>query len=482
MEAVGNTTTSAPIPVGGSGRAHSLRAMVICLGAAALILVIPLVSQIFLYATVAALGACWALPLWLDWQRGRFDLFAPIHVFGGIYFIYFGVGAVWTVQNPDRVAYDLQITPFVPRAAFYCLLGYLALLAGYYLPWRRRELTSRMEEWPRGPVLMTVVGALGLAGYIALALWTRASWVGASLPGVVSSVGQLSPLFLQAWALAWLLWFSKQGGVGARMVLFGLFVPGAAFVAYLTVSTKSLLMVLLGVPAISYYYARRRVPWRVLAGLALLLVFVVFPFYNTFRWQDPNLSQTERLERTYQTVQGWQSETYQMFSLGTFQRRMAMINSVAVVVRDVGRWVPYAKGETLFDPLLMGLIPRFVWPDKPESVGGRDFGRRFRVTNFFSRKTFISPTIPGELYWNFDLPGVVVGMALLGAGMRWAYRRYSESRLTDPIRRSIGIVILVQVALLGGSLAPGLIGIVRPLVLMEILRWFGRRYGLIQYR
>ena len=37
-------------------------------------------------------------------------------------------------------------------------------------------------------------------------------------------------------------------------------------------------------------------------------------------------------------IDGWDMDEYLQSSSGLFQRRMALINSVAVVIRDTGRW------------------------------------------------------------------------------------------------------------------------------------------------
>ncbi len=186
-----------------------------------------------------------------------------------------------------------------------------------------------------------------------------------------------------------------------------------------------------------------------------------------------------RMVSTVQTIQTWNSRTYLTLSLERFKQRLAMINSMAVVVRDTGRWVPYAKGETILMPTLVYFIPRIVWPDKPVAAGGREFGRIFRVTNPLTRDTYIAPTVTGELYWNFDLPGVIVGMAILGMAMRILYRRYAESETFDPVRKAVHILVIVLLAHIGGSLAPMLVGFVRILLLLAFLRWIGRRTGLL---
>ena len=83
------------------------------------------------------------------------------------------------------------------------------------------------------------------------------------------------------------------------------------------------------------------------------------------------------------------------------------------------------------------------------------------------------------LYWNFDLPGVVIGMALLGMVMRILYRRYAESETFDPVRKAVHILVIVMLAHIGGSLAPMLVGFVRALMMLAFLRWIGRRTGLL---
>ncbi len=462
------------------GRHRSLRAVAICLAGAGLTLVIPFVQHVQVYTLAFLLGGCLIVPAWFDWNRGRLDVFAPLHVYGAVYFINFGVGAILTVEDPALVAYDVHVVPFVPRALLYCLLGYLALLAGYYLPWTRHRPVSRPAEWPRGAALLLFVGLIGLVGYLALVAWTQASWVEGSLPPGLGSLSQLAPFFLFAWALGWLVYFSGRSGRSQRLVLFCVLLPAVILIAYLTISVKSLLVALVAVPIIARWYAQARAPWLPIAIFSLVLVFVVFPFYNTYRSYYRTDSHADRIEQAYENVLHSSSETYQLLSVGTFKRRLALINSVAVVVRDVGRWVPHANGETLFAPLATYLVPRFVWPDKPQVELGREFGRRFRLTTYASRKTHVAPSVPGELYWNFDLPGIIVGMALMGLTLRWIYRRYGAEGALDPVPNAVYVVVLLTISQLEGNLAAVVVGMGRWLVLIEALRWIGRRYRLTE--
>lgn len=456
-----------------------LRVMTSCLVTALILTTIPFAKNTGLYILVCLLLLCVIGPLWYSRTRQRLDYFESIHVFGLLYFVYMGIGAIWTVNDPSLVAYDLYIVPYIPRALLYCLLGYVALLIGYYGPWRLREPPRQRPERLRGPLFLLLTGVIGIVGYVAAGMGERIIALGLRMPALVGSLTQLAPVFLFAWALGWMLYFSNTATRGQRLVLFGALVPGALVVAFTTFSDKSLIMVLIGLPVIARWYTRRKIPWTFLLVLLLIFVFVVFPVYNTFRWSNPTEGKVTRMVSTVQKMQSWDQTTYWAFTLGTFKRRIALINSVAVVVRDTGRWVPYAMGDTILMPTLVYFIPRVVWPDKPVAAGGREFGRIFRVTNQFTRDAYIAPTVPGELYWNFDLPGVIVGMALLGMAMRILYRRYAESEAFDPVRKAVHILVIVLLAHIGGSLAPMVVSFVRVLLLLALLRWIGRRTGML---
>ena len=70
-------------------------------------------------------------------------------------------------------------------------------------------------------------------------------------------------------------------------------------------------------------------------------------------------------------------------------------------------------------------------------------------------------------------------MALLGMAMRILYRRYAEGETFDPVRKAVHILVIYLLAHIGGSMAPMFVAFVRVLLLLAILRWFGRRTGML---
>jgi hypothetical protein len=457
-----------------------LRAAAIFLVAGLLALVLPHVGGHYIHGLVSLMAFCCIAPAWYEWQAGRLDVFETVHVIGVLYLLYFGFGALWALNDPVQATFDIYLEPFLPTAALYCLLGYLALLGGYFGPWFRSGVKRTWAERPRGALFVVLPGVLGLMGGFAAAVWSYGRWLGASFPMILSSLAQFSPLFLFSWALCWILVFSGRATRTQKWAAWGFFVPGAVALALASLTDKSLAMTLAGIPLLSLWYAKRKIPWKSLVVLLLLLVFVVFPFYNTFRVLDPRIPWKGRVAVTAEIIRGWDVEQYLDHSISAVKRRLALANSVAVVIRDVPRWVPYAQGQTLFLPTIAFFIPRVLWPDKPAFTMGRTFAETFRVVHILDQDTRIAVTVPGELYWNFDLPGVVIGMALWGLALRFLYRRYGESRFRDPVRHAIHIVLLIQFVHFGGGLAAQTVIVLRTLVMLEVLRWLGRRAGLLE--
>lgn len=85
----------------------------------------------------------------------------------------------------------------------------------------------------------------------------------------------------------------------------------------------------------------------------------------------------------------------------------------------------FANGSTVRDALY-GLVPRFLWPDKPVGAGSGDL-----VSNFtglkFGPNTSVGIGHVMEWYVNFGTTGVWLGMIGLGLLVGWVDRKATES-------------------------------------------------------
>jgi hypothetical protein len=458
----------------------SLKAGLFFLLAAAVALMLPSVRNPALVALALIQLSCLVVPIWINIQRNTFDPFESVHVMGLRYFAFFGMGAIWAAQDPANVAFDRYVEPYLLQSTFYCTLGFIAFLAGYYASWFRGDVVRKTVDHPTTIWFVLIPGTIGFLGSMAGALWARASWAGINISTSISSLAQLSPLYHFAWALCWLIALSPHTSRKIRWVLLGTFIPATVMIVMNGLTDKSGAFTMVAVPITTVWYARGKLPWKRLVVLFLLLIFIIFPFFNTFKLIDPRLDNMTRVKLTADILSTWDTTTYFKASTTAVKSRLALINSVAVVVRDTPRWVPYANGRTIFLPSLAFFVPRIIWPDKPLFDLGREFGRTFRMTLIIDDMTSIAATVPGELYWNFDLPGIVIGMAIWGTAIRFFYRRYGAGKGLDPIRRATHIVLLIQFIHFGGGIAGQGVLVIRTLILIEAFLWFARRTGLLR--
>jgi hypothetical protein len=125
----------------------------------------------------------------------------------------------------------------------------------------------------------------------------------------------------------------------------------------------------------------------------------------------------------------------------TFLERLSLRNSVEIFVTKTGRDVPFQRGYTL-TPLLATFIPKIIWSDKPDVPTGQLFNKDFHVTD--SDDIFLSPSHLGELYWNFGFPGVLGGMAIIGAILGFTGARFNLAEGRTITRLFVTVVTIKE--------------------------------------
>ncbi|HLA58423.1 MAG TPA: hypothetical protein VK622_06665 [Puia sp.] len=103
---------------------------------------------------------------------------------------------------------------------------------------------------------------------------------------------------------------------------------------------------------------------------------------------------------------------------------------VAVTMKRVPERFSFSYGETIAQSIAATIVPRFVWPDKPD-VGGKANLRRFWGFNLAGYSMNLGPL--GEAYANFDKLGGIVYMFFYGLFfnfMMTSIVKFSEKRPT----------------------------------------------------
>jgi len=446
--------------------------------AAAMVAVVPLVP----YVAAMSLAAAIAVPIVMfvlhRVAQRRFDLFEVLLPVAVLYFLYFGWSAVYLKFHPEQ-SITLSVLPYVTPALALATVGFYAMLAGYRVGFGATRPSRLGELVPNGSAFYFLAGSLGLIGQYSTYLQSRAVLRSDTISPVLAIGQQLDPLFWMAWFVFWWAVWTRHLR-GARLAVLAV-IHGLAglVVLVLQIGTKERAIMLGAVPIMAFWYARRRLPWRSAIAILLLAVFVVFPVYNQFRLHDERLGTLARLDRTVDSARNWDSTEYFDYSVGAFLKRLTIVTSVAAVLRDTGRWVEFEYGRTLFLAPIGLVVPRFLWPDKPNLSIGREFGERFQLVHPLDRRTYIAPSLVGEFYWNFHVPGVVIGMFLYGAWLRWTYRKFGEGGGGDALRKGLYVMFLIGLVHFEGNLAIVFGRFVRSLILAWGLAWFALETGML---
>jgi len=139
------------------------------------------------------------------------------------------------------------------------------------------------------------------------------------------------------------------------------------------------------------------------------------------------------------------------------------LDSFATVIACGPKTFPFRYGGTYLDGVLF-VVPRFLWPNKPRSFA-------YAIGKYLQGvETAIPPGFIGELYINFHVAGVAVGMYLLGLLLRWVHRWLLSGDSTAVAACLLLIPYLI--VLVGGSfLGSGTLMLI-PLGLMLPIIWY----------
>ena len=213
--------------------------------------------------------------------------------------------------------------------------------------------------------------------------------------------------------------------------------------------------------ALIYSFYRGRLPRKWIIGGVVTLLLVVVPGNLVFRSGVTYTTPQSDLVGTRQlsALAGGLSLA-QRASIATrwLQTRFASIDTIGLITIQTPTPNPYQGGRLWVLAPVYNLVPRFVWPSKPVLDLEYGFDRVYRhlppnvVTN-------TGLTQPGDLYMNFGIPGVAMGMLVLGLLFAWV----AKSWLT-PVRPRmlvVSMLILDQVLLTEHSISGILLSLPR---------------------
>jgi hypothetical protein len=292
-----------------------------------------------------------------------------------------------------------------------------------------------------------------------------------SYAGFLIVLSEVSPFLL---ALASLIAFSRAGTSTDRL-LFAVLI-GLELVGGFITGTKSGLVLPAIAAALGYLYAKGRMPWRRLGVIFLIFLFLV-PGIEEYRklLNDGN----RRVDTVTEAVGLIPQAMKEMFVADLVSERVARgsemlvgrldeLRAMAVIYVATPDRIPYEYGKYYFGAPVYSIVPRAIWPGKPE-IGriGVETGEEYWG---LTTQTSIARTIFGDLYANFGILGIAAGMIIYGTASGLLRRRF----VTHRDIRSFLIYALVFFTLLNheADFASLLAGFPRTLVVVLVLGWF----------
>ena len=167
-------------------------------------------------------------------------------------------------------------------------------------------------------------------------------------------------------------------------------------------------------------------------GLFLLIVLqAVKPAFRMQTWKGNN--KESKVEVFADLFQQKLSNPSTLFSnekaLFAFYGRFNEGQIISRVMYNVPQRFPYANGETIFLSLVASVVPRILWPDKPEAGGAANF-MRFVGIKLKGYSIGLSPF--GEAYGNFGAVGGISFMFAFGLLFNFIFHWMLKTALKVP--------------------------------------------------
>lgn len=363
---------------------------------------------------------------------------------------YLGDAGYTSDASPNQVAFT---PPDVTRGMLAAFAGYVMLLAGYALPLGRvaANAVPRMRrEWSAEAALgvALVIIPLGWAVTLGSQLGLIPARAGS---GVLGAIAAGTGFGIGLIALVYQRYRSR-----AALVLLGVVIPPSMMFNFFTGSKIQFLMPLVMIVMSHIIVTRRLRAWWIVGFLAVMSLF--YPVAQVYRLYiaHNNLNAVQVIASPHNIVgllasfaTSFELSEYLETGINATARRLDGLGILCVIMRDAGTRVPFQGGWSIaYIPL--AYIPRLLWAGKPSLGIGQ-----WVTDNFGSGPDIISSTGAtwmGEFYFNFGWTGLLIGMVVMGAWLRFLQESFLGMDATIPAMLAGIIAILTLAAGVGGDL------------------------------
>ncbi|TKC56952.1 oligosaccharide repeat unit polymerase [Pedobacter hiemivivus] len=251
----------------------------------------------------------------------------------------------------------------------------------------------------------------------------------------------------------WLLKYNRMRWIAYLFWLIS-FLTFVFFNFYIS-QRAAIVFTLVQLTALSYYLKGFKLP-KLKFAVGVILALAIFQLMSTLRNvkdvenEDVKLNITKALEPAILTT------------------NMIDVSKTAHIMDAIPSRMNYEYGATLVT-IFIAWIPREFWPDKPVTNVDNTIGIKvFGATTYGSGG--VPPGLIAELFWNFWIPGVIIGCYLIGL----LIKIINQTILSNIANPNIVIIYVVNfmfigLSFVGSSFSSVLIGVLQTLIPMILI-------------
>lgn len=350
-------------------------------------------------------------------SRKDFDIFEPINIMLFMYLGIFSIRPILDIVNSDYYTMGINTMDSCIKSTIIVAISIVAFSIGYYNKFKIRDNKEKnnlieKNEKSKNKILLV-------------------SWI----IWIISFVMTIISLLISGKSLSYILSFGSSGVVDDELIsnnvaaltffAYSMLAPWMyilingknkvikALITFLMLSTyivkgtRIVLLVMISAPIIYYYLKRGKRPKIETVSIAIILILLFMSFIQMIRSGlrlGTEVDKTGFAEVAITNVFDADLTTYKQFY------------RIVSTYPDV---YSYTLGRAMIQQTLITIIPRNIWPSKPEPV------ITDVIRNSINEKARIAGLAApglGEYYFEFGIIGCVVCMFILGSTFRrWKY-------------------------------------------------------------
>jgi hypothetical protein len=367
---------------------------------------------------------------WQSRMHIRVDFFEPVYFITLLFLMVFFLRPIQLLLDYDaRVRFVPDDPQLFQSALLLGALGFICFLGGYLGKMGiliGRKLPAFGEHWSQRRVVQVAIAytLIGMAGYsFAVARSGGFGLFLSTLQGrrLLAAEGNwvfASALYLvhAAMLITGAYWF-KTKRLGALFLICLILSAGSAVAQ----GGRSAVLVNMLALLVMFYYLRAFRPGRILINTLIIGMFAALGLYFVV------IQKAIRTQTLGVGVPGAVIAPSKLLvgnAVASFVKEFTQFDWFVIILDIVPSLIVFQHGKTFLQFFAM-FVPQTLWPAKPLPIS---FVTSMQLGGARSGTPF---TLVGELYLNFHVPGIILGMVLFGIFVRALYA-YLRKNINDP--------------------------------------------------